>query len=864
MPSKLVIVESPAKAKTINKILGNAYSVKASMGHVRDLPQKRIGVDVENNFEPYYQVIPSRQKHVNELKRVAAKASEVYMATDMDREGEAIAWHLVAALEVEDKTVHRVMFNEITKRAITAAFEQPMALNMDKINAQQARRILDRLVGYQISPLLWKKGLRGKSAGRVQSVAVRLIVEREREIQAFVTEEYWRITAQLLGGKTDTEPGQEFMAELLKIDGEDIKIGEEAIAKQVVEELESAQYVVVKVDKKEKKGKPAPPFHTSSLQQRASTVMRFSASRTMRIAQQLYEGVDVGDEGTVGLITYMRTDSFRVADEAIDACREVIAQKYGDKYLPAKPNVYKSRKQAQGAHEAIRPTDVTRTPEDMKSHLNNDQLRLYKLIWERFVASQMKPAVYNVTEAEIQAGRGLFTARGRELLFPGHLVVMGKAEQDEKDQLLPELSVDQIVELLKLDPTQHFTKPPPRYSEASLVRTLERNGVGRPSTYAPILSRIQQVGYVELKERQFHATEIGMIVTDLLVQHFADILNIEFTSHMEEELDRIEEEHKDWHEVLREFYEPFAKDLEAATHEMVHVTDMLPKVDIKCEKCGEPMVMRISRQGRFLGCSGYPDCKNIKPVDENGNILEPKVADEPCEKCGSVMVVKTGRHGPFLACSGYPECKNTKPLTKEGEPLPKTDEKCEACGAPMVVRTSRRGPFLGCSAYPECRNTKPLDGGEPETTDEKCEKCGKPMVVKAGRRGKFLACSGYPECKNTKQAPKGTSASQKTDLFCDKCGKPMAIKSGRRGKFIACTGYPKCKNAQPLPTGTACPKCESEIVEHENEDGAITFRCSKHPECDHKTVLGAAPDAKAEPKTEAEAEPEADDTPDEE
>ncbi len=851
MPTKLVIVESPAKAKTINKILGKGYSVKASMGHVRDLPQKRMGIDIENDFKPYYQIIAGRQKHVNQLRRDAAKAKEIYMATDLDREGEAIAWHLVAALDVEDKPVHRVVFNEITRKAITEAFQQPGAIDLDKVNAQQARRILDRLVGYMISPLLWKKGLRGKSAGRVQSVAVRLIVEREREIQNFQPEEYWKITAQLRPQSPDADESQIFAAELRKVDGEEVKIGGEPLAAELVEELGRQAYVVAKVEKTQKRNNPFPPFHTSSLQQRASTVLRFSASRTMRVAQQLYEGVDIGQEGSVGLITYMRTDSFRVADEAIEACRKLIAERFGDAYLPEKPNVYKSRKEAQGAHEAIRPTDVSRTPEQLAPYLTQEQLRLYELIWRRFVASQMEPAVYHVTEAEIEAGRGLFVARGRELVFPGHLALAGKEDEESEDQLLPPLEERQPLDLIRLDPTQHFTKPPPRYTEASLVRTLERNGVGRPSTYAPIISRIQQVGYVELKKRQFYATEIGMIVTDLLVKHFPDILNVEFTSHMEEELDRIEEEHKDWIEVLREFYEPFKRDLEAAEREMSHVSEMLPEVDVKCEKCGKPMVMRISSQGRFLGCSGYPECKNLKPLDENGDIIEPETAAEPCEKCGAPMVVKSGRRGPFLSCSAYPKCKNTRPLNAKGEAPEQTDEKCERCGAPMVVRTGRNGRFLGCSAYPKCRFTKPLNAGEEPQIDVKCDKCGAPMVLRSGRRGRFLACSAYPECKNTMPAPRSKTVSKPTDLFCDKCGKPLAIKSGKRGEFIACTGYPKCKNALPLPTGKPCPKdhCDGEIVAQENEDGVISFRCSRHPDCDYQLVVGEPANADAGEKS---------------
>ena len=835
MPTKLVIVESPAKAKTINKILGKSYVVKASMGHVRDLPAKRMGVDVENDFNPYYQIIPTRQKMVNTLRRAAAKVSHVYMATDMDREGEAIAWHLVHALDLEGRDVQRVVFNEITKPAILAAFDEPGPIDQFKVDAQEARRFLVRLVGYQISPLLWKKGLRGKSAGRVQSVAVRLIVDREREIQAFEAKEYWKITAHLLREGDDPAQVGPFTAELQKVEDKDLEVGNGEQATALVEELQGANYVVSEVSKKQKRSAAPPPFHTSSLQQRASTVLRFSASKTMRVAQQLYEGVEIGEEGAVGLITYMRTDSFRVADEAIDACREVIGEQYGQQYVPDKPNVHKSRKQAQGAHEAIRPTDVTRTPKDMERHLSTDQRKLYELIWKRFVASQMKPAVYNVTEAKIAAGRGLFVARGRELVFEGHLSVTG-VDQDDKDQLLPELTDGQPLTLTELVPTQHFTKPPPRYSEASLVRALERNGVGRPSTYAPIISRIQQVGYVKLVRRQFHATEIGMLVTDLLVKHFEDILNVKFTSHMEEELDRIEEEHDDWLSILREFYGPFSKDLEAAAHEMAHVSEMLPEVDMKCEKCGEPMVMRISSRGRFLGCSGYPNCKNIKNINDQGEVIEPQEADEPCEKCGSAMVMKTGRRGPFFACSGYPDCKNTRPIDKDQEGEQTTDEKCENCGKPMAVKYGRRGKFLGCSGYPECRTTKPLTGSEPpQPTDEKCEKCDSPMAIRSGRRGRFLACSAYPKCKNTTPVPEHLQTAEPSDKKCDKCGKPMLIKDGRNGRFLACSGYPECKNTQPFATtGVACPRedCDGQLVERRGKSG-VFYGCSKYPDCDY-------------------------------
>ncbi|MFW6158961.1 MAG: type I DNA topoisomerase, partial [Planctomycetota bacterium] len=563
----LVIVESPAKAKTINKYLGKGYRVEASMGHVRDLPKKKLGVDIEHGFEPTYQTIRGRGKTLKKLRSAAKSADSVYLAPDPDREGEAIAWHVVQALKLPDAKAYRVTFNEITKRAVRAAFEHPGKIDMARVNAQQARRVLDRIVGYQLSPLLWKKVAKGLSAGRVQSVAVRLIVEREKEIRAFEPEEYWEIRATL--APAGEGEGQSFEAELLKWQGEKFRPDNEDDAQTVARALRAATFTVDQVKKKKQKKSPGPPFNTSLLQQAASSRLRFSASRTMRVAQQLYEGIEVGGEGSVGLITYMRTDSFRMAGGAVDECRRLIPDKYGADYLPKKPRFYKSRKGAQEAHEAIRPTSVSRTPEDLKPFLSRDQHRLYKLIWDRFVASQMADARYEATTVAIRAGEGRLRARGRICIFPGHTRVWPRKQKDQQD--LPDLAESQRLDLIKLEPSQHFTEPPRRYTEASLVRTLEREGIGRPSTYAPIISTIQKRGYVKQIKRAFHATELGIVVTDLLVDSFPDIMDVQFTSEMEEKLDKIEEEDRDWQAVLGEFYRLFKADLEKAETEMQRV-----------------------------------------------------------------------------------------------------------------------------------------------------------------------------------------------------------------------------------------------------------------------------------------------------
>ncbi len=660
----LVIVESPAKAKTINKILGNKFVVKACMGHVRDLPEREFGIDIENDFEPKYVPLRKKSKVLNELKESSKGAEWVYLAPDPDREGEAIAWHLKEALKIPNAKARRVTFNEITRRGVLEAFEHPGQISMDLVNAQQARRFLDRIVGYKLSPLLWKKVGRGLSAGRVQSVAVRLIVEREREIRAFKKVEYWTIEARLSRGG-----GHPFAAELVKIDGKDAEIHDGDKAKALVAELKKAQWNVAAVSKKQRFDAPPPPFTTSTLQQQAANRLHYSATRTMIVAQQLYEGVELGDEGSVGLITYMRTDSFRVANEAVVAARGHIAKNFGDRYLPEKPpEVKKAGKSAQEAHEAIRPTEPDRTPDSIRHLLTPEQYKLYRLIWRRFIASQMKSAEYLNSEAQIEAGRTLFSARGRELVFDGYTRLLSpwirgeevramekegldpatifqkikagglrptpdavdeirrleagaqveKALLDSltasKDQVLPPLDEGDKLDLKELRPDQHFTEPPPRYSEASLVRALEKFGIGRPSTYAPIIQTIQDRGYVHQVERRLLPTELGEIVTDKLVEHFDDIMNTGFTAELEKKLDQIEEGEKGWVEVLKDFYGVFTGDLDKAKVDMESAKGTEPDPPVACEKCGKPMLIKWNRYGKFLACSGYPECKSTKPL----------------------------------------------------------------------------------------------------------------------------------------------------------------------------------------------------------------------------------------------------------
>jgi len=699
----LVIVESPAKAKTINKFLGNKYKVCSSMGHLIDLPKSKMGVDIENNFQPHYIVIHNRRKLLTELKKEAKDKKDIYLATDSDREGEAIGWHLAGALG-DGKKIHRVIFYEITKKAIEEAFSHPGEIDLNKVNAQQARRILDRLVGYNLSPLLWKKVARGLSAGRVQTVVVRLIVEREREIRAFVPEEYWEIEAELekkMGGE-----GSGFIAKLEKIGTEKAKIKSKEDGDSVLKELGSKEFIVKDIKEKEKRKNPIPPFITSKMQQEAFNKLHFSASKTMRIAQQLYEGLEIGEEGNVGLITYMRTDSVRISDEAHAMAREYIDKRYGRKFLPEKPNVYKSKKSAQEAHEAIRPTSVSMEPDSVKKYLTPDQQKLYKLIWERFVSSQMLPAIYFVTTVEIEAGQYLFKATGSKLLFPGWLNIYNHAieEDEDKDKILPELSKNEKLVLIRLIPSQHWTEPPPRYSDATLVKALEEKGIGRPSTYAPILETVTKRDYVQRDKGYLYPTELGTIVTDLLIKFFPVLLDVEFTAGMEEELDKIEEGKADWIALLKTFYTPFIECLKSAKEEMKDMKSESTPTEEVCEKCGRQMVIRWSKNGKFLGCSGFPECKNIKSIEESPTgeikIRKEEVTEEVCDKCGKQMVIRWGRNGKFLSCSAYPDCKNAKPIP--------TGKKCplERCGGDLVQKRAKKGFFFyGCSNYPTCKHT---------------------------------------------------------------------------------------------------------------------------------------------------------------
>jgi DNA topoisomerase-1 len=832
MTKALVVVESPSKAKTINKYLGSDYKVMASVGHVKDLPKKGIGIDFEHNFEPTYEVIPGKEKVIRELKSAAKDVDTIYVATDPDREGEAIGWHIKEELEGRGKnrkTVRRVLFNEITKHAIQDSFNHPTDIDENLVNAQQARRLLDRIVGYQVSPLLWDKVRRGLSAGRVQSVALRLVVEREREIQAFVSTEYWTIIANLSAKLPPT-----FDARLLKIDEKTVKtsdfspsspdaevadygvkkneihIREEKQAKEILDEIKQQQFIVSSVTTKEKKRNPVPPFITSKLQQEASRKLRFPVKKTMQIAQRLYEGIELGAEGAVGLITYMRTDSTRVADSALAEARELIGSQFGADYLPEKAIHYRSKKGAQDAHEAIRPTSVLRTPDSVKPYLGKDEHALYRLIWQRFVASQMMPAILDQTTIDIKAGeRYLFRATGSVIKFNGFLAVYeeGKDEKDEEDdeasRKLPLVEQGERLTLNKLSPEQHFTEPPPRFTEATLVKALEEKGIGRPSTYASIMTVIQDREYAERREGRFFPTELGIIVNDLLVESFDDLFNVQYTAHMEEELDEIEEGKMRWTDTLAEFYEKFTKDLESAKLHMRDVKRQEEITDEKCENCGSPMAKKFGRYGTFLACTNYPDCKTTrdipKPHDEVGKEAHAEAGEETCDNCGRAMVMKRGRFGQFLACTGYPDCKTTRKIQKGGK-----------IAAPDVA------------------------------LEELCPNCSKHMVVKQGRFGPFTACSNYPECKYIKQ--------ETTGVTCPEDGGDIVVKKGKGGRaFYGCSNYPKCKFALwDKPVLQPCPECGARfLVEKVNKDGSRSLQCRTEG-CKFKEPLGDAPPGEEE------------------
>src|ERR1700719_2413681 len=867
MARSLVIVESPAKAKTINKYLGKNYIVKASIGHVLDLPKKTIGIRLPDEpdeteaapkkkvrakkgskklkvkpvrkpvtlddvkiFEPTLQIINGKLKVINDLRKAANSADAVYLAGDPDREGEAISAHLAMVLSkpskfteqepsaprfrkkdpkaaeaeaarkeadkngtipTDPKKIFRVTFNEITPKAIRAAFEHPRQVDSDLVDAQQARRVLDRIVGYKISPLLWDKVRRGLSAGRVQTVALRLIVERELEIRAFVPVEYWSIHAMLDAGQPPI-----FEAKLSKYKGEDIEVSNQEAADKIVAAVSKAKWQVASVTQREKKRNPPPPFTTSKLQQAAYNRLRYTAKRTMGIAQRLYEGVDLGEEGSVALITYMRTDSVHVSADALQQVRELIPERFGSNYLPEKPNYYKSKKDAQEAHEAVRPTDVTRAPEDVRKYLPDDQFKLYQLIWQRFVASQMLPAIFDQTSIDISAGDYTFRATGSVQKFDGYLrvyqmpVAGADREDDEKDdegegKALPRVTEGQTLRLDQIRPDQHFTEPPPRYTEATLVKELEEKGIGRPSTYASIISTIVEREYVRKDQGRFTPTMLGERVSVLLVKSFDDVFDVTFTARLEEELDEIEEGKLAWRVAVREFWEKFVVDLAKADDEMVSYKAGIP-TGKKCEKCGEgELLERISRHGFFLGCSRYPDCDFIQDMaPELSDDAEGKT--EYCENCGKEMAIKRGRFGAFLACTGFPDCKTTRRLV-EGtriahEPDEPLEEKCKECGNHLIKKSGRFGQFIGCSGYPKCKYTRPI------TMGIKCPKCNEGEFVRRGSAGKggrgrprvFYGCSRYPDCDFT--TPHMPIAEP-----CPKCGAPFIVeKRSKIGTVRTC------------------------------------------------------------------------------
>ncbi|HEY1946663.1 MAG TPA: type I DNA topoisomerase, partial [Bryobacteraceae bacterium] len=705
MAKSLVIVESPAKAKTIGKYLGKDFIVKASLGHVKDLPKKDLAVDVEHDFTPKYEIIEGKKKLIAELKQAAKGVDSIYLAADPDREGEAICFHLQEELEPKKPgkpAIFRVMFNEITASAVKKAFDKPLSVNVHLVEAQQARRVLDRLVGYKISPLLWDKVRRGLSAGRVQTVALRLVVEREREIRAFQKDEYWTIDVALNAKKAPV-----LTARLNKKADESIEIGNEATAKGITDDLEGAKYIVKSVATREKKRNPVPPFITSTLQQESSRKLRFSVKRTMMLAQGLYEGKEMGEEGAVGLITYMRTDSVRVSEDALNEVRGYVAEKYGANFLPPSPNVYKTKKDAQDAHEAIRPTSVLRTPESLEKYLAEDELKVYRLIWMRFMASQMNPALFDQTTIDINA-TGLsktaytFRATGSVLKFEGFLKVYeeGKDQKDEDDEdlkhKLPAVTEGEELRFKEILPEQHFTEPPPRYNEATLVKKLESDGVGRPSTYASILSTIQDREYVKKEGGKFTPTELGMVVTDLLLESFNDLFAVTYTARMEAELDEIEEGKVEWRIVMADFYARFEKDLEHAGRTMTDIKRMEKPTDLLCDKCGKPMVIKWGKHGSFIACTGYPECTNTRELtvdlpDVDKADLGEQDETEYCENCGRPMVLKKGRFGTFFACSGYPECKTTKQIGGEQRKDVKLEEKCPNCGNNLLQKFGRYG-----------------------------------------------------------------------------------------------------------------------------------------------------------------------------
>jgi DNA topoisomerase-1 len=833
MAKNLVIVESPAKAKTINKYLGKDFIVMASIGHIKDLPSKGLGVDVQNNFEPEYEIIPDTRKRnnkkiVSDLKKTAKTASAIYLAADPDREGEAICQHLAEEIVPKKPAVpsYRVMFNEITKRAVQQAFEHPKQIDANLVDAQQARRVLDRLVGYKVSPLLCRTIGGRLSAGRVQSVALRIVVEREREIEAFKRTEYWTIAANVTGKQPPA-----FDARLMKVGEQTVKtsgfdndlkkteilIGDEKLAGDLVAEAEKETFVVNEVTTKERKRNPVPPFITSKLQQEASRKLGFPVKRTMMIAQHLYEGVEIGPEGSVGLITYMRTDSIRVGEAALDDVRQFIGGQYGANYLPEKAVHYRSKKDAQDAHEAIRPTDVARTPDSLAQYLKPEELKLYRLIWQRFVASQMMPALFDQTTIDIQAGRLIFRATGSVQKFDGFLKIYQEgrdeaaAEDEEAERTLPLVTKGETLALNKIDPEQHFTEPPPRYTEATLVKALEEQGIGRPSTYAAIMTTIQDREYVEKKEGRFHPTALGKTVNDVLIDGgFDDLFNVTYTARMEEELDEIEEGKLKWTDALTEFYDKFKLDLAKFQKFAKDIKEKETPTDEVCLKCNTPgMVQKLGRFGKYLKCLECGATRDAEPVANADGSQEKASADgeeepEACELCGKQMQLKRGRFGPFYGCSGYPECRNIRKISKSGKinaPPEVLDEKCPLDNAQLVKRQGRFGEFISCSNYPKCKYIKR------ETTGVACPRpgCKGELIVKRSKRGKtFYGCSEYPKCETVYW-------DKPVIEKCPQCGAPFLLeKTTKKGTTRRCAneecGYKSDLMPLPAPEQSAQEK----------------------------------------------------------
>lgn len=843
MTKTLVIVESPAKAKTINKYLGTDYIVRASFGHVRDLPVKELGVDLDNDFEPTYVVNDDKVKTVKELRKLAKECSTVLIASDPDREGEAIAWHLENLLKKDCKDIHRIVFNEITKPAILKAVQKPSNVDVDMVNSQQARRILDRVVGYQLSPWLGSVMQSKLSAGRVQSVALRVIVDREREIENFKPEEYWKVYAQLTP-ETEKFP---FSSELVKKENKAIKFTNKAEVDSALEDLKGATYIVKSVEKKERAKKPAAPFTTSTLQQEAVRKLKWDSSRAMKTAQTLYEGVELSD-GSHGLITYMRTDSTRISEDFQKVTATYIDGKWGNEYKPTKFNVYKTKGDAQDAHEAVRPTDVSRDPESIKQYLTDDLYKLYKLIWERYVASQMAPAVYDTMTVLIDADKYEFKSSGSSMKFNGFMVLYeedkdveenNESENDDSDILLPQLKERDQVEFIKIDTKQKFTSPPSRFTEATLIKELEAKGVGRPSTYASIISTIQNRGYVQVSKTRFDSTQLGRQVIDLLVGSFPDVMDIQFTARMEDNLDSVAEGKAEWVSVLYDFYNPFSEALTKAKADIKPIVKESQLAGEDCPTCGKPLIIKEGKTGKFISCSGYPDCTFIKNyVDEKHK------TDIKCEKCGHDMIIKEikkdRKKEKFLGCSNYPTCRNTKPLDKKGKVIEKaapqeSDKACPKCNKKMLIREGTSGKFLACSGYPDCKHTEPYID---ETTPTiKCDSCGEDMVLKKGQYGHFYSCTGFPECNNKVKADaKGKVIVKKpeedTGKACPNCGKPMALRVSGKNKFYGCTGFPTCKTSLPFGETKECPKCGKHMIKRKGAKGDF-WGCSGYPTCNH-------------------------------